>query len=198
MSFRLGAVGGRLAPMRISQAQFCQTRRAHWDGVARRLDRWRGWGGPYQRGLAEVYRFAVPPGLKVLELGCGTGELLAALKPALGIGADLSLEMVRRAKARHPELHYLQGDAQTLRLHQRFDVIVLSDLVNDLWDAQTVLENLAGMVHARSRVILNSYSRLWELPLALAQRLLLSQSSLQQNWFTTADLTGLLQLPGFQ
>ncbi|HLF80939.1 MAG TPA: class I SAM-dependent methyltransferase, partial [Anaerolineales bacterium] len=104
-----------------SQAEFRQERRAHWDGVARRMDHWRGWGGPYQRRLAEVYRFAVPPGLKVLELGCGTGELLAALKPALGIGADLSLEVLRRAKVRHPELHYLQGDAQTLRLHQRFD-----------------------------------------------------------------------------
>ena len=179
-----------------SQAEFRQARRAHWDGVARRMDHWRGWGGPYQRRLAEVYRFAVPPGLKVLELGCGTGELLAALKPALGIGADLSLEMLRRAKVRHPELHYLQGDAQTLRLHQRFDVIVLSDLVNDLWDAQTVLENLAGMVHSRSRVILNSYSRLWELPLSLAQRLGLAKPSLQQNWFTTDDLAGLLQLAG--
>jgi SAM-dependent methyltransferase len=161
------------------------------------MDHWRGWGGPYQRRLAEVYRFAVPPGLKVLELGCGTGDLLAALKPALGIGVDLSLGMLRRAKARHPELHCVQGDAQTLRLHQRFDVIILSDLVNDLWDAQTVLENLASMVHARSRVILNSYSRLWELPLALAQRLGLAKPSLQQNWFTTDDLAGLLQLTGF-
>ena len=31
------------------------------------------------------------------------------------------------------------------------------------------------MVHARSRVILNSYSRLWEFPLALAQRLGLAE-----------------------
>ena len=181
-----------------SQAEFRQARRAHWDGVARRLDHWRGWGGPYQRRLAEVYRFAVPPGLKVLELGCGPGDLLAALKPSLGVGVDLSLEMLRRAKTRHPELHYLQGDAQSLRLHQRFDVIILSDLVNDLWDAQTVLENLGSMVHARSRVILNSYSRVWEFPLALAQRLGLAKPSLQQNWFTPDDIVSLFQLTSFE
>jgi len=184
--------------MSSSQAQFRQARRAHWDGVARRLDHWHGWGGPYQRRLAEVYRFAVPPGLKILELGCGPGELLAALHPSLGVGVDLSFGMLRRAKARHPELHFVQGDAQTLRLHQRFDVIILSDLVNDLWDAQTVLENLGGMVHARSRVILNNYSRLWEFPIALAQRLGLAKPSLQQNWFTPEDIAGLFQLTGFE
>jgi hypothetical protein len=82
-------------------------------------------GGPYQRRLAEVYRFAVP-GLKVL--GWAAGGELRRPKPALG-SAPTSLEMLRRAKARHPRAALPAGDAQTLRLHQRFDVIILSDLV---------------------------------------------------------------------
>src|SRR4030042_75804 len=95
-----------------------------------------------------------------------------------------------------PGCPYLQGCCQALRLHQRFDVIILSDLVNDLWDAQTVLENLAGMVHPRSRIILNSYSRSWELPLSLAQRLGLAKPSPQQKRFTTGDPTRPLRLTG--
>lgn len=180
------------------QAQFRNARRAHWDGVARRLDSWSGWGGPYHQRLAEIYRFAIPPGLRVLEVGCGRGDLLAALRPSFGLGLDLSLEMLRRAKLRHPELSVVQGDAHSLPLQQAFDVVVLSDLVNDLWDAQTVLEGLRGLLHSRSRVILNSYSRLWEFPLAVAQRLRLAKPSLQQNWFTPDDLAGLLHLTGFE
>ncbi len=162
------------------------------------MDAWRGWGEAYQRRLAEVYGTAIPPDLKVLELGCGRGELLAGLRPSLGVGVDLSLEMLRRARAKHPELRFVQGDVHDLQLRQQFDVIILSDLMNDLWDAQRVLENLRSMVHPRSRIILNSYSRLWELPLALAQRLGLAKPNLQQNWFTPEDTAGLLQLTGFE
>ena len=52
--------------MNATEARFRQARREHWDRVARRLDGWRGWGGPYHSRLAEVYRFAVPPGSRVL------------------------------------------------------------------------------------------------------------------------------------
>lgn len=180
------------------QTQFRHLRQAHWDRVAIRMDGWHGWGGPYQRRLAEVYRFLVPPGLRVLELGSGRGDLLAALQPSLGVGIDLSGEMARRARSRHPGLRFVHGDVHSLPFRQSFDVIVLSDLVNDLWDVQVMLENLRCVIHPGTRVILNSYSRLWEFPLALAQRLGLAKPSLQQNWFTTDDLEGLLRLTGFE
>ncbi len=47
-------------------------------------------------------------------------------------------------------------------------------------------------------MILNSYSRLWELPLALAQALGLARPVLYQNWLTLADVRNLLRLAGFQ
>lgn len=61
-----------------------QTRMAQWDKVARMRDSWRGWGGSYHHRLAEVYRFLVSPGQRVLEIGCGLGDLLAAVEPAHG------------------------------------------------------------------------------------------------------------------
>lgn len=184
--------------MHSSEVEFLHARRAHWEAVARRLDGWRGWGGPYHERLNQVYRFTIPPGLKVLELGCGSGELLAALRPSLGVGLDISQEMLRRARVTFPGLYFIQGDAHSLPIRQQFDVIVLSDLINDLWDAQRVLEGLRDLLHARSRVVLNHYSRLWELPLALAQRLRLAKPNLQQNWFTPQDVANLLQLTGFE
>ena len=95
-------------------------RRTHWDNVARKKDNWTSWGAYYHKRLIQIYQFLVAPGQRVIEIGCGTGELLASLKPVFGIGIDLSHEMVKRAAERHPELHFIQCDAQQISLSQEF------------------------------------------------------------------------------
>lgn len=179
-------------------AAYQQERIAHWDAVAHQMDTWRSWGEYYQQRRIEVYRFLIPPGQRILELGCGRGDLLAALKPAYGVGVDFSGEMIRRAKERHPELCFIQADAHELKLDEKFDFIVLSDLVNDLWDVQTVFEQCVRLALPHTRLVLNSYSRLWELPLTLAERLGLAKPTLYQNWLTVEDITDLLYLVDFE
>jgi SAM-dependent methyltransferase len=177
--------------------QYQKDRILHWDHVAGGMDRWRGLGGYYQRRLQEVYRFLIPVGQKVLEVGCGEGDLLAAVKPAFGVGLDFSLEMVNRARKRHPELFFIQADAQYPPFNAKFDFIILSDLVNDLWDVQAVLKAIKPLTTSRTRLILNTYSRLWELPLAIASRLRLANPRQLQNWLTVDDLADLLYLGDF-
>lgn len=152
----------------------------------------------YQKELAHYYKLMVPPGLRVLEVGCAQGDLLAALRPSFGVGVDFSEEMVKHASKKYPHLHFITEDAHTLSFNGTFDVIILSDLVNDLWDVQAVFEKLHTLSHHRTRVILNIYSRVWEIPLNLAQRLGLSTPNLSQSWFTVEDVTNLLQLAGFE
>ena len=55
------------------------TRREHWQNVARKMTRWTGWGGPYRKRLNQVVKSLAVPGLRVLELGCGRGDLLATV-----------------------------------------------------------------------------------------------------------------------
>jgi len=183
---------------REQAADYQNVRRAHWDEVARKKDNWASLGGYYHRRLAQIYQFLVAPGQRVLEIGCGTGDLLAALNPTLGVGIDFSNEMVKRAEQRHPQIHFIQGDALHLSLVQKFDVIILSDLINDLWNVQTVFKEISRLSTPRTRVIINTYSRLWELPLALAQRRNLATPLLNQNWLTVEDTTGLLNLADFE
>src|SRR5438874_1369661 len=52
--------------------------------------------------------------------------------------------------------------------------------------------------HERTRVILNTYNRRWELPIALAARLGLARPTLAQNWLTVEDLSHLLRLTRFE
>ena len=172
---------------------------AHWDSIARKLDHWSGAGRWYHKRLEEIYSFLVNPGLRILEIGCGTGNLLAALKPVRGIGVDFSKEMIRHARHLHPELEFIQADAHNLLdINETFDIIILSDLVNDLWDVQRVLEQIKPLCTERTRIILNFYSRLWQTPLNLARALNLATSNLSQNWLTREDIHGLLLLAGFE
>ena len=79
-----------------------QSRRTHWDGVAKATDRWHGIGGYYHRRLADVYQFLVPPGQSIIELGCGQGDLLAACGPPLASAWIFRPRRFMRARTRHP------------------------------------------------------------------------------------------------
>ena len=176
-----------------------QARVTHWNEIARKRDSWQGLGGWYHRRLEEIYRFHVSPNQRILEVGCGEGHLLNSLKPSRGVGIDFSEEMICRAKEHYPELEFLHADAHDLsELGEQFDVIILSDLVNDLWDVQRVFEGLKPLCTTHTRIILNFYSRLWQVPLSIARRLNLAGPTLFQNWLTRNDIRGLLRLSNFE
>ena len=179
-------------------AQYRNERRRYWDEFAQSLERWQGIRSHYQQSLASVYRSLIPPGASVLELGCCQGDLLASLRPCRGVGVDLSELMVERARARHPHLEFLYADVQEFVPNEKFDFIILSDLVNDLWDVQDVLGSVGRCCLPSTRLILNAYSRLWEAPRWMAQMLGLVPPQLSQNWLTREDLGNLLYLSGFE
>lgn len=176
-----------------------QTRISHWDFVAKKRDHWRGLGKWYHRRLIEIYRFLVTPNQRVLEIGCGTGGLIAQLQPSHGVGVDFSSEMILRAKQRHPEIEYHQLDAHDLSvIEDPFDVIILSDTVNDLWDVQRALEQTRRLCAPHTRLILNFYSHVWQLPLNTAQSLNLAAPLMSQNWLTPEDIENMLRLSGYE
>ncbi|HEU4638858.1 MAG TPA: methyltransferase domain-containing protein, partial [Candidatus Binatia bacterium] len=134
----------------------------------------------------------------MLEIGCGTGDLLAAVNPSLGVGVDFSRGMIKQAREKYPQLSFIEADAHEIVFDGQFDVIVLSDLVNDLWDVQTVFKQLRSLSHRRTRLILNTYSYVWQPLIALSQLLQLSKPTLEQNWLTVEDLANLLNLADFE
>jgi SAM-dependent methyltransferase len=155
-------------------------------------------GLAYRRRLIKAYQNVIGPGQRVLEVGCAEGDLLAALKPSYGVGVDFCPEMLAVARERHPGLNFLQADALELKFAEKFDYIILSDLLNDLWDAQVVLQRLLPLCTPRTRIVINNYSRLWSPLLSLVRWLGLARPNLPQNWFTVPDTVNLLELAGFE
>jgi SAM-dependent methyltransferase len=152
----------------------------------------------YQRLLRRYYGFWVPPGLRVLEVGCGLGDLLAAVKPARGLGVDFSPSMVSLARQRHPDLEFQIADAAEFSATEQFDYILLSDLVNDLPDVQAVLERLQAVSHPRTRLVLNFFNNLWRPVLGAGEKVGLKSPTLLQNWLSTDDARNLLHLAGWE
>lgn len=61
----------------------------------------------------------------VLELGCGTGAILAGLGSGLSLtGVDLSPDMLEYARRRCPSADFIQGDITSFSLHEKFDVVI--------------------------------------------------------------------------
>lgn len=182
-----------------ARQKYQSERQSHWDRIAIKRDSWRGMGKWYHKRIKEVYRFLVNPDQRILELGSGTGDLLANLNPEKGMGVDFSTEMIARARKAHPLLDFVQADAHDLSaVKGEFDIIILSDLVNELWDVHEVLAQLKEFCTPRTRVIINSYSRVWEFPLYITECLNLATPTLAQNWLTPHDISNMLNLAGFE
>lgn len=155
----------------------------------------------YHQRISEVYINLIPQESKVLEIGSGNGDLLASLKPVVGVGIDFSSQQVQIAQNRHPELHFYCVDVDEISTTvpvQEYDFIILSDLLNDLWDVQDTFQRIAPYCHSRTRIIINFYSRLWQPILSLAQLIGLANPNLYQNWLTKEDVNNLLNLSGFE
>lgn len=77
--------------------------------------------------LAFVDAFA-PGAHDVLELGCGTGAVLAGLGSGFALsGIDLSTTMLERARRRCPHARLIAGDITSFSLGERFDVVICVD-----------------------------------------------------------------------
>ena len=147
-------------------------------------------------------RFLIPEGSRVLELGCGSGRLLAEVKPTLGVGVDFSPAMIETARRNHPQLTFVQCDVESpeemANVEGQFDYIVLSDTIGSLEDCQVTFENLHRFCTTETRIIVAYYDQLWGPLLRLAEITGRKMPTEQQNWLETGDIVNLLELADFE
>jgi len=146
-------------------------------------------------------RFLIPAGLSILDVGSGTGHLLAALNPERGVGIDMSARMIEVARAAHPQFNYVLGDAEHVEtiknIDGKFDIILLHDTIGSLEDCQSTLTNLRALCHSDTRLVIAYYNYLWEPVLWLADKLNLRMPVPQTNWLKPADIANLLSLADY-
>lgn len=169
---------------------------------AAKRDEWIEKNAFYYSQERTYMRFLVSPGASVLELGCGTGSLLAALEPKRGVGIDLSPAMIEIAKNKHPKLNFHVGDAEDEaalgKLGGPFDFIILSDTIGWLDDCQRSLALLKPLCHRGTRVIVTYYGHIWGAMLRFAEGAGLRMPHPELNWLSSHDMMNLLDLAEFE
>src|SRR5689334_18253961 len=93
--------------------------------------------------LLMFQRFADPARpLDVLEIGCGTGNVLTALRelPNLRLtGSEIYLHGLRYARTRVPDVEFIQLDATDIPFRDSFDVVGAFDVIEHITADDQVL-----------------------------------------------------------
>ena len=172
------------------------------DKYADSRDKWINKNKYFYNDDYSYMRFLIDKNKRILDLGCGTGDLLKALEPSYGVGIELSEKMVDVAKKKYPQLEFIHGDLEDSEfissLEGPFDYIILSDTIGYLDDCELAFSNLHSLCSPKTRLIISYYSWHWEPILRLGEKIGLAMPSPGLNWLTSNDAIGFLHLADFE
>ena len=94
-------------------------------------------------------------GERVLDLGCGTGDLTQQLAAAGArvVGLDASSAMVDEAHRKHPHLSFSVGDGQELAFEQEFDAVFSNATLHWMPRADAVAAGVARALRPGGRFV---------------------------------------------
>lgn len=150
----------------------------------------------YHTYLAHLYKFFIPKKQHVLQIGCKTGHILATTDPEIGFGVEWEEECIKQAQKKYPSLTFYNSLKDILP-DQQFDYIILSSTTHETEDIQELFSSLQKHCHHKSRIIIDSYSFLWEPILWLTTKLNLRRKTPIKNWLSQYDIQHFLHLAGF-
>jgi len=175
---------------------------AYFDSLSGIRDYWISRNRFFYESDWKYMRYFIPEGRSVLEIGCGSGQLLNAVQPSQGVGIDFSIGMIERARESYPNLTFIHADAQDAetfnQFDQSFDYIIVSDTLGLFEDCQLAFENMRQVCSADTRIVIGHFGYQWEPLLKLAEVVRLKMPQPDQNWLAPADIKNLLEISGYE
>jgi len=129
-----------------------------YDMISARYDGFRGVDADLARAIgAEAKLFA---GARVLDIGCGTGNIEAALAETIDlevVGVDVSFGMLAEARAKIPRASWIQADSSRLPLRdEAFDCVLILYMLHHLPDFRVVIRNACAALREGRLVIVTA------------------------------------------
>jgi SAM-dependent methyltransferase len=103
---------------------------------------------------------AVGPGTRVVDVGCGPGDLVAAAaaRGAAAVGVDVAPAMVALARRRHPGLDFRVGTAEALPVAAgSMDAVVGGFLVHHLGEPEAAVAGFRRVLASGGRLALSAW-----------------------------------------
>ena len=169
----------------------------YFDSSAEDRIRYRRSKSYYWNSITRYCNYFMHSEFSVLEIGCGTGELLTQVKGNRKVGVDFSPKMIDEARRQFPSVEFQVMDAESIHLNETFDVIIISNLIGWLPDIQKSLNEIKKVCHPRTRIIVTYYNFLWEPFIKFAEFIGLKKKAPHMNWLTRRDIINILDLEDF-
>lgn len=154
----------------------------------------------YLKELKSVFLDKVKPDSSVLEIGCGTGSILAGLKPRKGVGIDISPRMIKIAKSRHQEFLFVCSSIEGLdirKIKYKFDYILMPDVIEYINDFRSAFSNIRKLCKKNTIIIITSANAVWTPALAIAEKLKLKMQDSLRKWPSKREVEAVLEKNGF-
>ncbi|MBI4149349.1 class I SAM-dependent methyltransferase [Candidatus Woesearchaeota archaeon] len=152
----------------------------------------------YEKLVISLLKKHIPPGKRILDIGCGTGKYLHAIHPSRGLGIDISPKMVAIAQQQAAKnLSFFIADAAALSLKETFDYIIAIETIAYWPDPDAALASIRKLCTPETKVIVLSPNPFWDAPLQLLEKLGLKTADIQRNLPAKRQLHALFARHGF-
>ena len=153
----------------------------------------------YYEQIKQLIATIIPPGKRVLDVGCGIGHILAHTSPAYGVGIDFSASMIAEARSRYPHLTFHTMDIEAASaLNEKFDFVISANSITEMTDIRRCLKSIYQVMTPETRLVIIAYNYLWQPIIELGARLGMRPQSPTENWLTPQDIHGLLSSTDFE
>lgn len=171
---------------------------SHFEALAGQYPALKQRNAYYNGRLIEWCRSIVPPGRKVLDVGCGRGDVLHALAPSEGLGIDLSAAMVREAKRSFPATDFRVQAIEEFDGDASYDVVLLINTLEYMYDVGRVLDRVHSALADGGRLLISTANPLWSPVFSAASKLGLRIPECERLFLTNEDVVNMLALHGFE
>ena len=143
----------------------------HFDHIASDYDYWKKRNWYYYENIKKIITEFVPMDKEVLEVGCGTGDLLAFVQPNYGVGMDLSPKMIELAKSKYNRSSNLKFCIPGEVPKRQFEYIMMIDVIEHIEDRTAVFTDIQQFCDSNTKIIVLMANPLWEPLLLLLEKL---------------------------
>jgi len=115
----------------------------------------------YDYGKSVVALLDPQPHERVLDIGCGTGQLTEYINQQAWevVGIDQSDEMIAKARQNYPSLSFLVADACKMRFDTPFDAIFSNAAFHWISDQESLIENMYQNLKSGGRMVVEFGSK---------------------------------------
>jgi 2-polyprenyl-3-methyl-5-hydroxy-6-metoxy-1,4-benzoquinol methylase len=153
----------------------------------------------YHDRVRELVAGAVAPGQRVLDIGTGAGDVLAAVEPGEGVGVNVGERMTELAAARHPDLKFETTAVDDVVLPDGFrpEYVLSVNLLDHAYDIVELFESLTPLITERTLVVITTTNPIWAPVMRLGSRMGRRSPESPRNFITNRDIGSVLKVLGY-